>query len=229
MKKKVVALDGFEVITCGLVGGFDCEEDAYLDQVPCELCGWQVDVTTMTQHTEECWLSSRLFCLPPVNPWAPAAARAASALAATALVDARRTVVLDGSNIAHAHSRDGYFSADGLRIACEYWMNRGHLVIAVVPAARMFHAEGHSQPHTGLETLAQLRRDGIVHIAPARDNDDLYVLHAARREVGSTICSNDRFKRELACMDVASRKVFEPIVRKAVGFRFEGDEFCVIR
>lgn len=71
------------------------------------------------------------------------------------------------NNVVHyRHSNGKYFSVLGLSICIEYFLKRGHKVIAFVPQFRLKHKES-SDPNL----LKKLQESGHVIFTPSRDLD----------------------------------------------------------
>lgn len=112
-------------------------------------------------------------------------------------------VVLDGANLSYAYAqtllgvdnrhRRARFDPDvrGIRVACEYFVQAGLRVLAVLPsswynqkprAGNNLSAENAWMQQDQLETLRLLREKSWLVGAPPTDDDDAYVLTIAQRE-----------------------------------------------
>ncbi|XP_011883319.1 PREDICTED: probable ribonuclease ZC3H12B [Vollenhovia emeryi] len=103
-----------------------------------------------------------------------------------------REIVVDGYNVAKAHTNGKEFSAKGIKIVVNYFQSRGHVVKVFLP----HHAR--KKEHTFLE---QLYREGTVVFTPSRilagrritSYDDRYILEYATLCEGVVI-STDQYR-----------------------------------
>ncbi|XP_061697006.1 probable ribonuclease ZC3H12C isoform X2 [Syngnathoides biaculeatus] len=115
-----------------------------------------------------------------------------------------RPVVVDGSNVAMSHGNREVFSCQGIRLAVDWFVARGHSDITVfVPAWR----KEQSRPDaliTDQDILRQLEKDKILVFTPSRRvqgrrvvcYDDRFIVKLAYESNG-IIVSNDNY-RDLA-------------------------------
>ncbi|KAM9342297.1 putative ribonuclease ZC3H12C [Pholidichthys leucotaenia] len=115
-----------------------------------------------------------------------------------------RPVVVDGSNVAMSHGNKEVFSCQGIQLAVDWFLERGHRDITVfVPAWR----KEQSRPDaliTDQEILRQLEKDKILVFTPSRRvqgrrvvcYDDRFIVKLAYESDG-IIVSNDNY-RDLA-------------------------------
>uniref|UniRef100_A0A3B5QLK5 Probable ribonuclease ZC3H12C n=1 Tax=Xiphophorus maculatus TaxID=8083 RepID=A0A3B5QLK5_XIPMA len=115
-----------------------------------------------------------------------------------------RPVVVDGSNVAMSHGNKEVFSCQGIQLAVDWFLDRGHRDITVfVPAWR----KEQSRPDaliTDQEILRRLEKDKILVFTPSRRvqgrrvvcYDDRFIVKLAYESDG-IIVSNDNY-RDLA-------------------------------
>ncbi|KAM9804539.1 putative ribonuclease ZC3H12C [Neosynchiropus ocellatus] len=115
-----------------------------------------------------------------------------------------RPVVVDGSNVAMSHGNKEVFSCQGIQLAVDWFLDRGHSDITVfVPAWR----KEQSRPDaliTDQEILRRLEKDKILVFTPSRRvqgrrvvcYDDRFIVKLAYESDG-IIVSNDNY-RDLA-------------------------------
>ncbi|XP_063224967.1 uncharacterized protein LOC134532478 [Bacillus rossius redtenbacheri] len=114
-----------------------------------------------------------------------------------------RPVIIDGSNVAMGHGGNGRFSYRGLQICVDYFVRRGHKVVAFLPHHRRAQLAAKDRL-----VLRQLERAGHVVFTPSRwvDNrlvvpyDDWYIVQCAA-VLDGVIVSNDNY-RDLLAEDV---------------------------
>ncbi|KAF7215326.1 probable ribonuclease ZC3H12C [Nothobranchius furzeri] len=118
--------------------------------------------------------------------------------------DNLRPVVVDGSNVAMSHGNKEVFSCQGIQLAVDWFLERGHRDITVfVPAWR----KEQSRPDaliTDQEILRRLEKDKILVFTPSRRvqgrrvvcYDDRFIVKLAYESDG-IIVSNDNY-RDLA-------------------------------
>ncbi|CAL8088110.1 unnamed protein product [Calicophoron daubneyi] len=104
-----------------------------------------------------------------------------------------RSVVIDGSNVAFAHGKQKVFSPDGIRLAVEFFIKRGHTnVVAIVPRYRR---------GLGGALFDRLEREGYLGYSCSRTlgdelqvaDDDRIILQMAV-ENNAVVVSNDQFR-----------------------------------
>jgi len=106
-----------------------------------------------------------------------------------------RPIVIDGSNIAHAHGKNtGIFSIKGIELVIEYFVNRGHKTVkAFLPQLQL--------NKNNFEVLSRLEQEGHVVFTPSRrvgnqtisSYDDRMILDYAT-EKGAIVISRDNFR-----------------------------------
>ncbi|XP_015597262.1 uncharacterized protein LOC107268730 [Cephus cinctus] len=123
-----------------------------------------------------------------------------------------REIIIDGSNVAFAHTAGKCFSIKGLQLVIDYFKSRGHTVKAFVPHHRR------SPCHKILE---QLYKQGIVIFTPSRNidgkmitpYDDRYILEYATKCQGIVI-SHDRYRdlydEKPGWKDTINKRLLEP-------------------
>ncbi|XP_051154693.1 probable ribonuclease ZC3H12C [Leptopilina boulardi] len=103
-----------------------------------------------------------------------------------------REIIIDGPNVAKAYTRGKFFSETGLKIVIDFFVNKGHKVVAFIPQ----HVRSRNR-----NLLEDLNRQGYVVFTPSRKAgskvitpyDDRYILEYATKCNG-IIISNDQFK-----------------------------------
>ncbi|TNN56479.1 putative ribonuclease ZC3H12C [Liparis tanakae] len=118
--------------------------------------------------------------------------------------DNLRPVVLDGSNVAMSHGNKEVFSCQGIQLAVDWFLERGHHDITVfVPAWRKEQSRPDA-PITDQEILRRLEKEKILVFTPSRRvqgrrvvcYDDRFIVKLAYESDG-IIVSNDNY-RDLA-------------------------------
>ena len=170
-------------------------------------------------------------------------------------------IVLDGANVAYAYgkakssantSREGSsfgatgrtFQADaeGILIACAYFMNAGARVQVVLPAPwlqtksqRRYGNDGGShydaddqapsmsEMSPQLEILHGLREQGLLCAAPANDDDDSYSIMLARRE--DARAARRRGGGQTSSKSSNEEKKSKNILEQGGGFVLSNDQF----
>ncbi|KAM6140087.1 LOW QUALITY PROTEIN: putative ribonuclease ZC3H12C [Pterocles gutturalis] len=122
----------------------------------------------------------------------------------TRMVDNLRPIVIDGSNVAMSHGNKEVFSCRGIKLAVDWFLERGHKDVTVfVPAWR----KEQSRPDaliTDQEILRKLEKEKILVFTPSRRvqgrrvvcYDDRFIVKLAFESDG-IIVSNDNY-RDLA-------------------------------
>uniref|UniRef100_A0AAY4DQC2 C3H1-type domain-containing protein n=1 Tax=Denticeps clupeoides TaxID=299321 RepID=A0AAY4DQC2_9TELE len=102
--------------------------------------------------------------------------------------DALRPIVIDGSNVAMSHGNKEVFSCLGIRLAVNFFLDRGHTDITVfVPSWRK------EQPRPDVPITDQ-------HILRDLEKRKILVFTPSRRVAGKrVVCYDDRFIVKLAC------------------------------
>uniref|UniRef100_A0A3B4B8L2 C3H1-type domain-containing protein n=1 Tax=Periophthalmus magnuspinnatus TaxID=409849 RepID=A0A3B4B8L2_9GOBI len=118
--------------------------------------------------------------------------------------DNLRPVVIDGSNVAMSHGNKEVFSCQGIQLAVDWFLERGHRDITVfVPAWRKEQSRPDA-PITEQEILRRLEKQKILVFTPSRRvqgrrvvcYDDRFIVKLAYESDG-IIVSNDNY-RDLA-------------------------------
>ncbi|XP_034721071.1 probable ribonuclease ZC3H12C [Etheostoma cragini] len=118
--------------------------------------------------------------------------------------DNLRPIVVDGSNVAMSHGNKEVFSCQGIQLAVDWFLERGHHDITVfVPAWRKEQSRPDA-PITDQETLRRLEKEKILVFTPSRRvqgrrvvcYDDRFIVKLAYESDG-IIVSNDNY-RDLA-------------------------------
>ncbi|CAL1272978.1 unnamed protein product [Larinioides sclopetarius] len=138
-----------------------------------------------------------------------------------------RPIVIDGSNVAREHGKvSNTFSCRGIKIAIDYFMQRGHTqVTAFVPKYRR-HIKFGPILTTDQPLLEELAKEQLVVFTPSRkiDNksfscyDDRFIVELATK-TGGVILSNDNY-RDLAAENEEFKKT---INERLLMFCFVGD------
>uniref|UniRef100_A0A3B4GDI7 Probable ribonuclease ZC3H12C n=1 Tax=Pundamilia nyererei TaxID=303518 RepID=A0A3B4GDI7_9CICH len=118
--------------------------------------------------------------------------------------DNLRPVVIDGSNVAMSHGNKEVFSCQGIQLAVDWFLERGHQDITVfVPAWRKEQSRPDA-PITDQDVLRRLEKEKILVFTPSRRvqgrrvvcYDDRFIVKLAYESDG-IIVSNDNY-RDLA-------------------------------
>ncbi|KAM8872328.1 putative ribonuclease ZC3H12C isoform 1-T2 [Synchiropus picturatus] len=118
--------------------------------------------------------------------------------------DNLRPVVVDGSNVAMSHGNKEVFSCQGIQLAVDWFLERGHHDVTVfVPAWRKEQSRPDA-PITDQEILRRLEKEKILVFTPSRRvqgrrvvcYDDRFIVKLAYESDG-IIVSNDNY-RDLA-------------------------------
>ncbi|XP_034033659.1 probable ribonuclease ZC3H12C [Thalassophryne amazonica] len=118
--------------------------------------------------------------------------------------DNLRPVVVDGSNVAMSHGNKEVFSCQGIQLAVDWFLERGHHDITVfVPAWRKEQSRPDA-PITDQEILRRLEKEKVLVFTPSRRvqgrrvvcYDDRFIVKLAYESDG-IIVSNDNY-RDLA-------------------------------
>ncbi|KAB0804711.1 hypothetical protein PPYR_01681 [Photinus pyralis] len=127
-----------------------------------------------------------------------------------------REIVIDGSNVAFGHSNGKHFSVKGLQIAIDYFVKRGHKVVAFVPQFRQKHNQT-----TNRNLLLSLADKGYVVFTPSREvngrritpYDDRYIIQYAAACEGVVVSSDnyrDLFMERLDWRTTIERRLLMP-------------------
>jgi ribonuclease ZC3H12 len=154
--------------------------------------------------------------------------------------------VLDAQNVAMRHGQDLKFSCRGIQIAVNYWQKNGHKVICFLPDYLFDYAEVGKQKKLqdlglkqakaqkipdSVQTLLQLKSEGVMVSTPSQDYDDSYCIQYAKQAAHACIVSNDKFRDYLRKLEInpttnerlSSEKQW--LKQHLVSFAFKGDEF----
>ncbi|XP_026060188.1 probable ribonuclease ZC3H12C [Carassius auratus] len=139
-----------------------------------------------------------------------------------------RPIVIDGSNVAMSHGNKEMFSCQGIQLAVDWFLERGHRDITVfVPAWR----KEQSRPDaliTDQEILRRLEKDKILVFTPSRRvqgrrvvcYDDRFIVKLAYESDG-IIVSNDNY-RDLAVEKPEWKKFID---ERLLMYSFVNDKF----
>ncbi|XP_076838585.1 putative ribonuclease ZC3H12C [Brachyhypopomus gauderio] len=142
--------------------------------------------------------------------------------------DNLRPIVVDGSNVAMSHGNKEVFSCQGIQLAVDWFVERGHKDITVfVPAWR----KEQSRPDaliTDQEILRRLEKDKILVFTPSRRvqgrrvvcYDDRFIVKLAYESDG-IIVSNDNY-RDLAVEKPEWKKFID---ERLLMYSFVNDKF----
>uniref|UniRef100_A0A0G4GLE2 RNase NYN domain-containing protein n=1 Tax=Chromera velia CCMP2878 TaxID=1169474 RepID=A0A0G4GLE2_9ALVE len=152
-------------------------------------------------------------------------------------------VVIDGCNVALRHGGvgigKGFFSCEGVRLALDYYLQRGHRAVAFVPDYILKGRKDPAKPEKDPSKIADkplllesLVKQGLVALTPPQDYDDSYSIKYAQTHDGCVV-SNDLFRdfvqkaggtqgqQDKRARDRAQRWVSSHVI----SFTFVGDEF----
>nr|XP_029726355.1 endoribonuclease rege-1-like [Aedes albopictus] len=135
----------------------------------------------------------------------------------------KRFVVIDGNNVAFAHTHGQAFSVKGLDICIQYFKKMGHEVKAVVPQFRLKREKS-----TDHRLLEELYKKGDILLAPSKNlpgqksssYDDRLIISVAEKFDGVVI-SNDNF-RDLLAENDSWKKIIET---RVAGYTWAMDAF----
>ncbi|KAH8253800.1 hypothetical protein KR032_006961, partial [Drosophila birchii] len=122
----------------------------------------------------------------------------------------KRSIIIDGSNVAFAHGNSNVFSSEGIKYCLQYFDKMGHNAKAVMPSFRR-NAFKSSNP----ELLDQLHKEGKIVFTPCKNipgqksisYDDRFILQLAY-EWNAAVVSNDNY-RDLIDESPAFKKIVE--------------------
>uniref|UniRef100_A0A2K5WDX7 Zinc finger CCCH-type containing 12D n=1 Tax=Macaca fascicularis TaxID=9541 RepID=A0A2K5WDX7_MACFA len=118
-----------------------------------------------------------------------------------ALASSLRPIVIDGSNVAMSHGNKETFSCRGIKLAVDWFRDRGHTYIKVfVPSWRKDPPRADT-PIKEQHVLAELERQAVLVYTPSRKvhgkrlvcYDDRYIVKVAYEQDG-VIVSNDNYR-----------------------------------
>ncbi|XP_062866583.1 probable ribonuclease ZC3H12C [Trichomycterus rosablanca] len=142
--------------------------------------------------------------------------------------DNLRPIVVDGSNVAMSHGNKEVFSCQGIQLAVDWFLERGHKDITVfVPAWRKEQSRPDA-PITDQEILRRLEKDKILVFTPSRRvqgrrvvcYDDRFIVKLAYESDG-IIVSNDNY-RDLAVEKPEWKKFID---ERLLMYSFVNDKF----
>ncbi|KAK5647478.1 hypothetical protein RI129_002370 [Pyrocoelia pectoralis] len=127
-----------------------------------------------------------------------------------------REIVIDGSNLALGHTNGRCFSVKGLQIAIDYFVKRGHKVVAFVPQYRQKYNQTTDTP-----LLKSLASKGYVVFTPSREvngrritpYDDRYIIQYAAACEGIVVSSDnyrDLFLERIEWRTTIERRLLMP-------------------
>ena len=119
----------------------------------------------------------------------------------------------------HGRSRSNTFSSKGIKIAVDYFLERGHRVEAFVPRFRRGKTTP-PNPTIDAEILDDLHHRGILKYTKSCSYDDRVIVEAAVHHNG-IIVSNDRYRDLQKEKDTLRRK----LPRMVLEFVYSGDLF----
>ncbi|XP_017867384.1 PREDICTED: NEDD4-binding protein 1 isoform X1 [Drosophila arizonae] len=122
----------------------------------------------------------------------------------------KRSIIIDGSNVAFGHGRSNIFSSEGIKYCVEYFEKMGHDVKAVIP---LFRRNSNKSSNPAL--LDQLYKEGKIVFTPCKNlpnqqaisYDDRFILQLAY-ERNAAVVSNDNY-RDLINENAAFKKIIE--------------------
>ncbi|XP_050744215.1 uncharacterized protein LOC108022551 isoform X2 [Drosophila biarmipes] len=122
----------------------------------------------------------------------------------------KRSIIIDGSNVAFAHGNSNIFSSEGIKYCLQYFEKIGHDVKAVIP---MFRKNNYKSSNP--ELLDKLHKEGKIVFTPCKNipgqmsssYDDRFILQLAY-EKNAAVVSNDNY-RDLIDENPAFKKIVE--------------------
>ncbi|KAK7866446.1 hypothetical protein R5R35_008969 [Gryllus longicercus] len=131
-----------------------------------------------------------------------------------------RPVIIDGSNVAFGHGGKS-FSTRGIEICVNYFVKRGHWVVAFVPLFRRSEVSDADR-----KILDELKKNNQLAFTPSRflhgrrvaSYDDRFIVQCAA-ELGGIVVSTDNY-RDLICENEAWRETIE---KRLLMFTWVGD------
>ncbi|OQR86407.1 hypothetical protein ACHHYP_10579 [Achlya hypogyna] len=117
-------------------------------------------------------------------------------------LDRKCLIVVDAANVAMRHGLNKRFSCKGIRLVFDYYLERGHKVIAFLPdyllqyesvgAQKRLAGVGYDVSPTKVPDDAMVM-EGLVIATPPQDYDDSYCIQYAGRHDGCVV-TNDLFR-----------------------------------
>ena len=114
-----------------------------------------------------------------------------------------RTVIVDGSNVAHSSEGDKA-ALDNIRLVREKLIEEGYEPIVLADAALRHQIDDGD----GFEALVE---DGTIKQAPAGTDADYFILSFAR-ELDADIVSNDRFKDRVEAFPEVKERIIRYMI-----------------
>lgn len=150
-------------------------------------------------------------------------------------------IVLDAPNIAMRHGLNKKFSCRGIRLAFDYYIKRGHKVVAFLPDyiihyedvganKRMANAGFKVSPSKLPDDVILLNKmveEGLIIPTPSQDYDDSYCIKYAGRHNGCVV-SNDLYRDHIENMDGPKEQKIAMkswLYAHRISFTWVGDEF----
>ncbi|XP_064628953.1 probable ribonuclease ZC3H12C [Lineus longissimus] len=139
-----------------------------------------------------------------------------------------RPIVIDGSNVAMSHGNKETFSCYGIKLAVDFFRQRGHKEIHVFVPQWRKETPRPDSPITNQEVLFQLEGEKVLCYTPSRRiggkrvvcYDDRYIIKLAA-ETNGIVVSNDNY-RDLINEESGFKKVIE---ERLLMFSFVNDRF----
>ncbi|TYZ63286.1 hypothetical protein PybrP1_009075 [[Pythium] brassicae (nom. inval.)] len=134
--------------------------------------------------------------------------------AAVAATERKCLIVIDAANVAMRHGQHRKFSCTGIRMACDYYLQRGHRVVGFLPdflldseqvaARKRLASAGTDVPATKLPDdvplLQKMVDDGVLVPTPSQDYDDSYCIQYAGMYDGCVV-TNDMYRDHVEGMN----------------------------
>ncbi len=156
-------------------------------------------------------------------------------------LDVKCLVVVDAANVAMRHGLNKKFSCKGIRLVFDYYVARGHKVIAFLPdyllrydtvgAQKRMAGIGFDVSPTKLpddvSLLQEMVDEGLLIATPPQDYDDAYCIQYAGTHDGCVV-TNDLFRDH--CDNMAGSNAQKAAMRQwlrahRISFTWVGDEF----
>ncbi|KAJ6642780.1 putative ribonuclease ZC3H12D, partial [Pseudolycoriella hygida] len=134
----------------------------------------------------------------------------------------KRMVLIDGNNVAFAHSHNKEFSVEGIEICLKYFADKGYDAKAIVPQMRLKKNRSSNQ-----DLLAKLETEGKVVFSPCKNlpngkkvtsYDDRFILDFAA-DYDAAVISNDNYRD----LSKECEKYRDIINTRVIGFTFLND------
>ncbi len=153
--------------------------------------------------------------------------------------ETKSLILLDCPNICMRHGNNQAFSTQGLSLALNFYRQRGHKVIGILPESHLdyeFVAGKKRTAKQGIEVkkaampdsvsfLCSLRDEGVLYTTPAQDYDDSYVLAYALKH-NACIVSNDKYRDYIDKLEVKDQPAMRKwLKQRLISFTFVNQEF----